>query len=183
MSQPTVYTVQSVHADGVEDLGSRSRRQAAEKLANELFDGTTTVQVVTAAGNVLLSLAARGKRFAPWTRTETVDAPAIAGFTPAYTRNRVGAVVYRANDKSGWLVVTADSQVNAANTAEARAITNQLAADHRDAVAQDKAEAKAARAVAKAEVDAERLAKREAKAADKAAKAAAKAAKEAEVAA
>lgn len=57
--------------------------------------------VVVYATNVVAQLIkANGGHFNPWTRIEVpkFSAPSFEGFTPAYTRKRIGAAVYRRND-------------------------------------------------------------------------------------
>jgi len=175
-----------------EVIDSKSKKSSAVEIAEAAHaeDTTRKVEVKTNAGNSVMVLEPKTKGARPWTRTETHDSIEVEvpeGYTVAYTRARVGAVVARADDKSGWLVITADGSTPAENTKVARELTNKLAADHK--VEQEKArEAQAvAKAEAKAKRDAERAEAKAVKEAEKAAKAQAKAdakaAKEAEAAA
>lgn len=156
MSNHTTYTV---FLNGTE-VETRSRKESAIQIADSKAaeNPFATLTVVTSAGTEVHRVeppVSKGKNFKPWTRTETpkFEAPEIAGFTPAYVRNRIGAVVYRANDRSGWLVVETKTgkQHNAVNTAEAREITNKLAADRRAAKEAEAKEAKEAKEAAKAD--------------------------------
>lgn len=186
MSSTTTYTVFTNDVAGE----SRSRKgkaveQAEIALAN---DATATVEVRTSAGNVVWPEATEAEvtptedgevttsnRARPYTRTDESEAlPAeVDGYELAYTRNRVNAGVYRSGKE--YLVVQFDKagdeimREDAANTKEAREITNRLADEHREAQ-------EAAKAKAKAEKDAEKAAKLAAKE-----KAAADAAAEAEL--
>jgi hypothetical protein len=68
--------------------------------------------------------------FTPWTRVETPKfvAPALAGWTPAYTRKRIQATVYRRLAGKGWLVHdgrTGGTQ-EVADTKEACALTKAM---------------------------------------------------------
>jgi hypothetical protein len=70
--------------------------------------------------------------FNPWTRVETpkFTAPHLPGWRPAYTRKRVGAVVYRSLEAAEWLVLdtrTGGREV-VKTTALAREVTNQMRA-------------------------------------------------------
>jgi hypothetical protein len=116
-------------------------------------------------------------RTKPWTRVTTAngfEAPELEGYTLAYTRSRTKVAIYRANDKSGWLVLdTRDgSQTVHENTTEARLHTNRLTdafnteqakarADEKEAKAKERAEAKAKREQEKAEKEAEKKEKEE----------------------
>jgi hypothetical protein len=176
-----------------EVVDNKSKKSAATELAEAKHaeDTTQKVEVKTSNGTSVLVLEPKTKGARPWTRTETHDSIEVEvpeGYTVAYTRARVGAVVARADDKSGWLVITTDgNQTPAENTKVAREITNQLAADHK--VEQEKARQAEliAKAEAKAKRDADRAEAKAAKEAEKAEKARlkaeAKAAKEAEAAA
>lgn len=155
----------------------QSAIRAAEAVASE--HPAETVEVQTSGGKVVHTIeASQGKRgFKPWTRTETHEGMEVEvpeGYVVAYTRKRVGAVVARSEAKDGWMVITvAGDQVEAANTKEAREITNQLAADHR---AQREADKKA-EAERKAQAKKDREAAREQARKDKEAAKAAKASK------
>lgn len=184
MSQNTQYNV--VMAG--ETVDSRSSKQAAIRLAEAtaLENPAETIEVTTSNGTVVHTVEpTQGKRgFRPWTRTETHEGMEVEvpeGFVVAYTRKRVGAVVARSEAKDGWLVLTvAGDQFEASNTKEAREITNDLAAKHREAAEQAKEAAKVAKAEAKAKREADRAAAKEAKEAEKEAKRLAKEAAAAE---
>lgn len=71
--------------------------------------------------------------FVPWTRVETPKfvAPHFADWRPAYTRKRVGAVVYRSLTSKSWMVLdtrTGGREV-VGTTKEAREITNRMRAE------------------------------------------------------
>lgn len=183
MSSNTKYNV-TVNGEVVE---TKSKKSTAVEHANALFaeDKTREIKVVTESGTEVHTLSPKTSGAKPWTRTETYDGLEIevpAGYTVAYKRTRVGAVVARADDKSGWLVLQVDAEpIEAANTVEARQITNDLAAAYKTRKAEEaeqaakaKADAKAKRdaerAAAKAEKEAEKEAKRQKREADKAAK-------------
>jgi hypothetical protein len=129
---------------------------------------------------------ATSARTKPWTKTAvaTFEAPEIEGYTLAYTRSRTKTGVYRANDKSGWLVLDTRSgeRFEFENTATARTKTNALEAAYKVARAEQLAREKAAKAeeaaAKKAKAADDKAAKEAAKAEAKAAKEAAKAAAE-----
>jgi hypothetical protein len=90
------------------------------------------VHVATGAVIAVTSPLSPG-HFVPWTRVETPKfvAPHMAEWRPAYTRKRVGAVVYRSLTSKSWMVFdtrTGGSTV-VATTKEARAITNAMRAE------------------------------------------------------
>lgn len=159
-----------------ETVGTKSKKSTAISAAEELYsqDSTHTVEVQTSNGTVVHTINARtGKNARPWTRTEPVgdlELAVPAGYTVAYKRTRVGALVARANDRSGWMVITATGNTPAVNTKEAREITNQLAASHKEAQAAEAEKAAKAKAEAKAKRDQERAEAKAAKEAEKAAK-------------
>jgi hypothetical protein len=179
-------TTYNVLVDG-EVAAHKSKRATAVDAADALRaeHPEAVIEVKTGAGNVVHTVKMKGTHSKPWTRTETHDGIEVevpAGYTVAYTRKRVGAVVARADDKSGWLVMTEDGQsIEAENTKEARMVTNQLAADYvvkRDA---EKEADKLAKADAeKAEKARLRQEAKDAKAAEKQAAADAKAAADAD---
>lgn len=183
----TQYTVT---VDG-EQAATKSKKDAAVTVAETLFaehNSEARVAVITAAGTEVHAIEPKTKQVhvKPWTREAEnklgIDVP--EGYTVAYTRNRIGAVVARANDASGWIVVTKDGKVHEAkDTIEARTITNGLAEKFAKAQAAAKEKAAAEKAAAKevkATARAEKLAADEkAKADRKAAREQAKAAKEA----
>ena len=88
-------------------------------------------------------------RTKPWTRVAEArfEAPEVEGYTLAYTRTRTKTGVYRANDKSGWLVLDTRSgeQVVVENTVQAREKTNALEAAEKVARQAAKEAAKAER--------------------------------------
>lgn len=188
----TTYTVFTNDTAGE----SRSRKGKAIELAEQAlaFDPTRTVEVRTNAGTVVWPEAPEAdapeadspetevtvsNRSKPGTRTEvpTFDVPKIPGYEVAYTRALIPAAIYRG--EGGLLVVTVKdgkevTREEAANTTEARVITNRLSEERRvrreaekAAEAQTKLDAKTAKAAAKAKADQE---KADAKAATLAAK-------------
>lgn len=147
----TQYNI--VMADKV--VETRSSKPAALNFAETLASDNPDqpIRVETGAGNVVHEIATNGQQgktyFKPWTRVEVTDKVTLevpAGYTVAYVRSRVNALVARANDRSGWLVITPEGNVPAANTAEAREITNSLAAQLKERKAKEKAEKEAAKA-------------------------------------
>lgn len=170
---------------------TRSRKSKAVELAEQAlaFDPTRTVEVRTNAGTVVWPApeadvseapeveAVASNRSKPGTRTETptFDVPEIEGYEPAYTRANVKAVVFRG--EGGYLVVTVKdgqeiTREEAANTIEARVITNRLAAEHKVARDAEKEAEKAAKAKKAADAKAAREAKAAEAIAEKARKAA-----------
>ena len=152
----TTYTV--FVDDAAVEGETRSKKAKAIELAELHTEGV--VEVRTDAGTVVWpettdEVETPAKVGGPWTRIESgvkFEAPEIEGYVLAYARNRVEAGVYRALDKSGWLVVQGDERWEVKNTTEAREITNDLAAKHREKIkaakeaeAKAKAEAKAAK--------------------------------------
>lgn len=148
----TTYTVTR---DGDAVL-TRSRKEAAialAKVAHGDAEGRSAVAVVTGAGTEVFRLepiVTAAGRAKPFGRTETpnFEFEPVEGFTPAYARNRIKTVVFRANDRSGWLVVDfrpEGGRFEVANTNEARAVTNRLQQEARQAKAQAIADAKAAK--------------------------------------
>jgi hypothetical protein len=176
MSNPTTYLV----LVGGTEVARKSKKASAIEFADGLRkeNATDTIEVQTSAGTVVHTVKIKGTHAKPWTRTEThegIEVEVPSGYTVAYTRKRVGAVVARADDKSGYLVLTASGDsFEAKNTVEAREITNQLAADHAKSREAEKAQAAKDREAAKAKREADRAAAREAKEKAKAEKAAAK---------
>jgi hypothetical protein len=88
-----------------DNLG-RARQYANSQAAKNQIEiqvvDTTTSQVAHIATYV------EGRYFHPFERVETPAVPnarEFKGFIPAYQRTRCGAVVYRALDKSSWLVL------------------------------------------------------------------------------
>lgn len=140
----TQYNI--VMADKV--VETRSSKPAALNFAETLASDNPDqpIRVETGAGNVVHEIATNGQQgktyFKPWTRVEVTDKVTLevpAGYTVAYVRSRVNALVARANDRSGWLVITPEGNVPAANTREAREITNGLAETLRKAKEAEKA--------------------------------------------
>jgi hypothetical protein len=156
MSKNTVYTI---NMNGTA-VATRSNKASAINLANETAaeNHDAVVQVVTGSGTVVHEVTPAEavdtkSHFKPWTRVEETDKVEVevpAGYTVAYIRVRIGAVVARANDKSGWIVITEDETFEATNTAEAREITNDLAAKRKEAQVAAKEAADKAKAEAKA---------------------------------
>jgi hypothetical protein len=168
MSTSTKYIVRD--SEGT-DMVTKSKKAQAIAAADQLADenrGTTFV-VVTSAGTEVHSVGRKpaGSHAAPWTRTDSSDKleglTIPKGYVVAYVRTRIPAAVCRAEDKSGWLIVTPEGNHEAKGTVEAREITNDLGA-----------KAKVAREAAQAEAKAEKARlKQEAKDAKEAEKAAA----------
>lgn len=71
--------------------------------------------------------------FVPWTRVEAprFAAPHLTDWRPAYTRKRVGAVVYRSLTSKSWLVLDTRTggKIVVGTTKEAREITNKMRAE------------------------------------------------------
>ena len=71
--------------------------------------------------------------FVPWSRVETPKfvAPHLGAWRPAYTRKRVGAVVYRSLTSKSWLVLDTRTggRIAVSTTKEAREITNKMRAE------------------------------------------------------
>jgi hypothetical protein len=191
----TKYSIQNMQDGDWATVDTRSEKDAAIKLADDLHaseGGMVAFQVVTDAGTVVYELTSVDEdeqvketeevpveggeegetvtviRTRPWSRVATprgFEAPEIEGYTVAYTRSRTKVAIYRADDRSGWLVLdTRDgSQTKHENTKEARFHTNELTAAFTREQAQLKAEAKAA----KAKEIADKKAAREAEKAEK----------------
>jgi colicin import membrane protein len=173
-----------INDETVETKSKKAQAIAAgEARFNE--DKSVRVSIQTGAGTEVHAFEPQGKHSKPWTRTEEhdLDLEVPAGYTVAYKRNRVGALVARADDKSNWIVITADGVTEVENTTQAREVTNELAAAYKTARAEAVEAAKAEKAEAKVKRDAEREEKRLAKEQEKAEKAAAKEAAKAEKAA
>lgn len=164
MSSST-YTVRN----GETVVGTKSKKSSAIDLANEQADANrgVTFTVTTNAGTEVHSITRKpaGSHASPWTRTESsdkIDLVVPSGFTSSYTRSRIPALVCRANDKSGWLIVTPEGNHEAKDTIEARQITNELGAKateaRKAAAAQAKVDKAEARATAKAEKEAAKAA-------------------------
>jgi hypothetical protein len=101
----------------------------AQELSNEDRVELEVVHEETEAVIVVTSFLEPG-HFVPWTRVETPKfvAPHFANWRPAYTRKRVGAVVYRSLTSKSWMVL--DTRTSGAivvgTTVEAREITNKM---------------------------------------------------------
>jgi hypothetical protein len=180
MSSNTTYNV--VVNDEVVD--TKSKKNTAIEAGQALFDADKSVRVSiqTSAGNEVHAFEPQGTHSKPWTRVQEhdLDLEVPAGYTVAYTRTRVGALVARADDKSNWIVITEDGVTKVENTTQAREFTNALAATHKEKQAEARAQAEIAKAEKKAAREAERAETKAAKDAEKAEKAAAKAAAKAE---
>jgi hypothetical protein len=184
MSSNTQYNV-VVNDETVE---TKSKKAQAIKAGEELFnaDKTVRVSIQTSAGNEVHAFEpSTGTGAKPWTRVQEhdLDLEVPAGYTVAYTRTRVGALVARADDKSDWIVITEDGVEHVKNTTEARELTNALATSHKEAQAAKREADAVAKAQAKSERDAKRAEAKAAKEQEKADKAAAKEAAKAEKAA
>lgn len=101
----------------------------ADKVASE--QGIEVEVLHTETGAVAYATSPRailkreeGVHFVPFTRVETPKhhAPDFPGFIPAYTRKRIGATVYRGQEKRSWLVFDGRTggHVVVANTTESR---------------------------------------------------------------
>jgi len=158
MSASTTYTV----ATSAGLIGTRSSKASAIKMAEDAR-GELEVVVTTAKGTVVHTVRPLRERAKPFTRTEqaTFEVPAVKGFTVAYTRRRIQTAVLRADDRSGYLVLHVPTGVRteAANTTEARELTNKLAEVHAEEraarLAQEKADKQAARDAKRAAKEAE----------------------------
>lgn len=143
MTTTEIETTTQYVVDGIEsaDLPAEvftdyiAARDAADALA---LEHGVEVEVVTQTGRVAhVATPVRDRNFHAFERVETpkFEAPHVEGYRPAYTRARIGAVVYRAvapedKDKT-WLVLTVDDGVQrfARTTKAARLITNALRAE------------------------------------------------------
>lgn len=166
MSSST-YTIKN----GDTEVGTKSKKSSAIEFANEQADANRgeTFTVVTNAGTEVHSVTRKpaGSHAAPWTRVEATDKIELEvpkGFVAGYSRSRIPALVCRAEDKSGWLIVTPSGNIEAKDTKEAREITNQLgaeASEGRKVAAEqakvDKAQAKADAKLAKEAAAAEQV--------------------------
>lgn len=100
-------TTQNDRIGKVEDFGQA--REIADDHAKEAGVEVKVVLVME-DGNTIHAYAATpvqaGHTFAPWQRIENpkFQAPAFAGFVPAYTRKRIQATVYRSEAHEGWRV-------------------------------------------------------------------------------
>lgn len=175
MSNSTTYLVL---VDG-EQVATKSKKASAIEVAEGLRAERpdAAIEVQTDKGTVVHTVKMKGTHAKPWTRTETHDGIEVevpAGYEVAYTRKRVGAVVARATDKSGWLVLTeSGDSYEVTNTVQAREVTNTLAAEHaKQREADKKAEAER-KAETKRQRETDRAAAREAKEKEKAEKKAA----------
>jgi regulator of protease activity HflC (stomatin/prohibitin superfamily) len=180
MGSSTKYNV-TVNDEVVETKSKKANAvEFADNLRGENPDAV--IEVRTEAGTVVHTVKATGTHAKPWTRTQDhdLDLEVPAGYTVAYTRTRVGALVARADDKSDWIVITQDGVTHVENTTQARETTNELAAAYKTRKAEEKAAADVAKAEAKEAKAKEREEKRAAKEQEKADKAAAKAAAKAE---
>jgi hypothetical protein len=160
MPSNTKYTVRN----GETEVATKSKKSAAIDLANEQADANRgeTFTVVTSAGTEVHSVTRKpaGSHASPWTRVSEREIEALtipAGFTASYPRMRIPALVCRANDKSGWLVVTPEGNHEAKDTVEAREITNRLGKAAAEARAKAKADAKAQKAADREKAKAEKV--------------------------
>jgi hypothetical protein len=170
MSSNTKYIVRN--AEGT-DLVTKSKKAQAVAEADKLADASRgeAFSVFTSAGTeVHVALRkTQGKHAAPWTRvdaSEKIDLEVPAGYEVGYVRTRIPALVCRATDKSGWLIVTPEGNLPAKDTIEAREITNRLGAEAAQARLEAKEALKAERAKAREEAKAAKAAAAEAPAED-----------------
>jgi hypothetical protein len=161
-----------------ETVATKSKKAQAIADAEARFtaDPTLTIEVQTGAGTVVETFEPKVGGSKPWTRTEDheMELEVPDGYTVAYKRTRVGALVARADDKSDWIVITEQGVEHVKNTVDARMLTNALAAAHKEAQVAVREAAAQAKAEAKVKRDAEKAEKAAAKEAEKAEKAAAK---------
>jgi hypothetical protein len=161
-SKNTKYTVRD--SEGA-DLVTKSKKAQAVAEADRLADENrgVTFTVVTSAGTEVhvASRRAKGTHAAPWTRTdasEKIELDVPEGYEVGYVRMRIPALVCRALDKSGWIVVTPEGNIEAKDTKEAREITNELGAKAAAARAEAKEAAKATKAQAREDAKAAKAA-------------------------
>ena len=103
--------------------------EAAQIIAREEGIELEVVHTETETAAAVVSPTTEGN-FAPWHRVETPKfaTPHLLQWRPAYSRKRVGAVVYRSLTAKAWMVLdtrTGGRRV-VATTAEAREITNAM---------------------------------------------------------
>lgn len=158
MPSNTKYTVRD--SEGA-DLVTKSKKAQAVAEADRLADENrgVTFTVVTSAGTEVhvASRRAKGTHAAPWTRTDASDKIELEvpeGFEIGYVRVRIPALVCRALDKSGWVIVTPEGNIEAKDTKEAREVTNELGRKASQARLEAKEAAKAAAAKAREEAKA-----------------------------
>lgn len=108
----------------LEDLTTQAQTISSEDTVElEIIDNAT-------GAVILVTSPLTPGSFVPWTRVETPKfvAPHFADWRPAYTRKRVGAVVYRSLTSKSWMVL--DTRTGGAivvgTTVEAREITNKM---------------------------------------------------------
>lgn len=159
-SRNTTYTVMN----GETEVTSKSKKSAAVDAANAFADENrgSTVTVVTSAGTEVHSVTRKpkGTHAAPWTRVDAsdkIELQAPAGYEISYTRVRIPAIVCRAIDRSGLVVVTPEETFEVKDTKEARELTNRLGTAAKEArlQAREEAKAEAARKREEAKADAD----------------------------
>lgn len=119
----------------VDEPKTYARVDAATKFADKFaLENTVELKVIHAPTGAVIHVATyvpAGVHFHPWQRVETPkhEAPDFENYTPAYTRKRIGATVYRPNEKGlGWLVYdgrSGNSEI-VANTKEACKLTVEM---------------------------------------------------------
>lgn len=174
-------TSYSIKVDG-EQVDTRSKKDKAIELADGLRGDNETAEITVenaSTNDVVHTVAPAETGRRPWSRVEenTLGLEVPEGYTPSYKRTRVKALVCRADDRSGLIVITPDETFQAKNTKEAREITNKLAADFALKRAEEKAAEAKVKADEKAKKDAEKAAAKAKADAEKAEKAAEKARK------
>jgi hypothetical protein len=102
-----LYTINT--ETGTEEFGEFAEaRVRADELTAEFaaeFQVTAIMDEVSVLAYQTSPVPA-GLHFPPYMRIENpkFQAPAFPGKTPAYTRKRIQATVYRHNDKTGWTI-------------------------------------------------------------------------------
>ena len=135
----TTYAFQGIDTDKtygrLHDATAFADKAAREHGLEVTVIAAETETVVYVTSVAALAKVEYGEHFRPYTRLETpkFQAPAVAGWAPAYTRKRIEATVYRRVDGSrGWLVHdgrTGGFQ-QVANTKEACQLTTAMRQGH-----------------------------------------------------
>lgn len=157
MPSNTKYTVMNGETEVVTKSKKAQAIAAADAFADE--NRGSTVTVVTGAGTEVHSVTRKpkGTHAAPWTRVDAsdkIELQAPAGYEISYTRVRIPAIVCRALDRTGLVVVTPEETFEVKDTKEARELTNRLGTAAKEARLQAREEAKAAAAQAREEAKA-----------------------------
>lgn len=125
-----MYAITTAEGQVTEYARLHDATKRADKLALEGAEVVVKHVETDSVAYTVNPAALRGGHFTPFTRVETPKfvAPALEGWTPAYTRKRIQATVYRALEGRAWLIHDGRTggTVEAANTKEACAITKAM---------------------------------------------------------